>query len=63
MIRQFVSEEEGQTATEYMLLISVVGIALVVMGAKYVPMFSAAVEVLGTRVMVLLFTGRIEGAA
>jgi Flp pilus assembly pilin Flp len=57
MFRTFIREEAGQTATEYMLILSVVVIAVSLMGLKYVGLFGDAIEVVGHRVMVLLMIG------
>lgn len=58
MFRRFVREEEGQTATEYMLILSVIVIVLAVAGVRYVGVFGDATVFLGHRVKWLLWTGR-----
>lgn len=55
------SKVAGQTGTEYMLIISVVVIAVVAAAYTYVPEFQAGVETLGTKVMTILDKGCING--
>jgi hypothetical protein len=50
----------GQTATEYMLIISVVVIAVVAAAYKFVPLFQQGVEKLGADVKDILSTGQID---
>lgn len=52
---------KGQAATEYMLLISVVVVAVVAASYNYVPAFQVAVFNLGERVQLVLDTGTIGG--
>ena len=51
----------GQTGTEYMLIISVVVIAVVAAAYTYVPQFQTGVEALGTKVMTIMDRGCING--
>ena len=48
----------GQTATEYMLIISVVVIAVVAAAYEFVPLFKEGVQDLGSDVKQMLSTGR-----
>ena len=57
MIKNFIRGEEGQTATEYMLIISVVVIAVVAAAYQFVPLFQTGVEDLGADVMKILSNG------
>lgn len=57
MIKNFIRGEEGQTATEYMLIISVVVIAVVAAAYKFVPLFQEGVENLGQDVKKILSDG------
>lgn len=57
MIKNFIRGEEGQTATEYMLIISVVVIAVVAAAYKFVPLFQQGVDALGKDVKQILITG------
>lgn len=52
---------QGQTATEYMLIISVVVIAVVAAAYKFVPLFQEGVEDLGNDVKEILSTGEGRG--
>lgn len=56
------SGQQGQTATEYMLIISVVVIAVVAAAYKFVPLFQEGVEQLGQDVKEILSTGQGRGA-
>lgn len=60
-MKNFFSDESGQTATEYMLIISVVVIAVVAAAYKFVPLFQAGVEDLGNDVKEMLSTGGGRG--
>lgn len=51
----------GQTATEYMLLISVLVIAVVAASYTYIPKFRMGVYQLGEKVQLGLLTGSIGG--
>ena len=57
MIKNFIRGEEGQTATEYMLIISVVVIAVVAAAFQFVPAFQEGVEDLGEDVKKMLSNG------
>ena len=59
MVTRFWSDEEGQTATEYMLLISVIVIAVVAAAYIFVPTFQAGVSALSVDVSTILDTGCI----
>jgi Flp pilus assembly pilin Flp len=58
-IQNFLTAEEGQTATEYMLLISVVVIAICAGGYTFIPLFRNGVLSLGQSVVFILTTGHI----
>lgn len=60
-MKNFFADESGQTATEYMLIISVVVIAVVAAAYTYVPEFQAGVMALGTKVMTIMDKGCING--
>jgi len=51
---------QGQSTTEYMLLISVIVIAVVAAGYAFVGSFQDGVEVLGSEVSKTLSTGHIR---
>ena len=57
--QSFVSEEAGQTATEYMLVLSVIVIAIVSAAFQFVPAFHAGVADLGADVKKSLMTNQI----
>ncbi len=59
--RQFLLEESGQTATEYMLIISVIVIAVVAAAYVFVPTFQDGVSALATDVSTILDGGCING--
>jgi len=61
MIKNFIRGEEGQTATEYMLIISVVVIAVVAAAYTFVPTFQNGVSELAKDVSTILSTGKIGG--
>lgn len=61
MIRKFMHGEEGQTATEYMLIISVIVIACVAAAYLFVPEFQSGVSALAADVKQMLGTGSING--
>lgn len=52
---------QGQTATEYMLIISVVVIAVVAAAYEFVPLFKAGVKDLGSDVKQMLSNGGSRG--
>ena len=56
-LRRFLADEGGQTATEYMLIISVVVIAVVAAAYAFLPNFQDGVEELAEDVKFLLDTG------
>ena len=56
-------KSRGQTATEYMLIISVVVIAVVAAAFAFVPAFSEGVVALGENVKNILDIGCINGCA
>lgn len=58
-LQRFFQEEEGQSTVEYMLLISVVVIAIVAAAYVFVPMFTEGVEDLGDDVKKSLGDGKI----
>lgn len=59
MIRNFIQDEQGQTATEYMLLVSVIVIAVVATAYTFIPQFQKAVLALGLDVQTIADTGKI----
>ena len=59
MIKNFFYGEEGQTATEYMLIISVIVIAVVAAAYTFVPTFQDGVQALADDVQSILDTGKI----
>jgi len=61
MIKNFIYGEEGQTATEYMLIISVIVIAIVAAAYVFVPTFKNGVSALSQDVSTILDKGIIGG--
>jgi Flp pilus assembly pilin Flp len=61
--KTFLLEETGQTATEYMLIISVVVIAVVAAAYVFVPTFQGGVQDLSQDVSTILKGGCINGCA
>ena len=61
MLKNFIRNEEGQTATEYMLIISVVVIAVVAAAYTFVPTFKSGVQSLANDVKSILSGGNIGG--
>ncbi len=59
LIQSFIQEEEGQSTVEYMLLISVIVIAIVAAGYAFVPKMQAGVEDLAGDVSKILGDGKI----
>ena len=59
LIQTFILEEEGQSTVEYMLLISVIVIAIVAAGYAFVPKLQKGVEELGGDVSRILGDGKI----
>jgi Flp pilus assembly pilin Flp len=62
-LRSFLFDETGQTATEYMLIISVVVIAVVAAAFTFVPTFQQGVADLAADVSTILDGGCINGCA
>ena len=61
MIHQLIHDEEGQSTVEYMLLISVIVIAMVAAAYVFVPTFEEGVKDLAQDVKRILSTGKIGG--
>jgi Flp pilus assembly pilin Flp len=59
MFNALVREEEGQSTVEYMMLISVIVIALVAAAYAFVPVFQQGVQDLANDVKGILSNGRI----
>ena len=59
LLQRFVQEEEGQSTVEYMLLISVVVIAIVAAAYVFLPFFQEGTEDLGGDVKSSLGGGKI----
>lgn len=59
LFRRFVAEEEGQSTVEYMLLISVVVIAIVAAAYVFMPTFQSGVQELSSDVSNILNSGKI----
>lgn len=57
MVKQFIVSEEGQTATEYMLIISVIVIALISAAFLFYSPFKQGVSKLAADVKTMLDTG------
>jgi Flp pilus assembly pilin Flp len=62
-MKSFLVSEGGQTATEYMLIISVVVIAVAAAAYAFVPIFAEGVIELAEKVKDILDTGCINGCA
>ena len=62
LIRSFILEEEGQSTVEYMLLISVIVIAIVAAAYVFVPVFQKGAKALGEDVSGILGNGKIGNA-
>lgn len=62
-LKSFLADETGQTATEYMLIISVVVIAVVAAAYTFVPTFKQGVNSLAIDVSTILDGGCINGCA
>jgi Flp pilus assembly pilin Flp len=58
-ITRFVREETGQSTVEYMLLISVIVIAIVAAAYVFIPTFQQGVQALADDVKSILDTGKI----
>ena len=61
MIKNFIRDEAGQTATEYMLIISVIVIAVVAAAYVFIDPFRQGVQKLAEDVSTILDTGKIGG--
>lgn len=59
MFSELIRDEEGQSTVEYMLLISVIVIALVAAAYVFVPVFEQGVKELAGDVRKILATGKI----
>lgn len=59
LIHRFIAEEEGQSTVEYMLLISVIVIAIVAAAYVFIPTFQSGVQALSGDVSSILGTGKI----
>ena len=59
IIRSLLKDEEGQSTVEYMLLISVIVIAMVAAAYAFVPVFKQGVEDLAGDVKKILSDGKI----
>jgi len=59
MLQNFVREEEGQSTVEYMLLISVIVIAIVAAAYVFLEPFQKGVEALAKDVSSILDSGKI----
>ncbi len=62
LLNDLLNDEDGQSTVEYMLLISVIVIALVAAAWVFVPQFQAGVKDLGMDVKKMLSTGKIGKA-
>lgn len=60
MLSELIHEEGGQSTVEYMLLISVIVIALVAAAYVFVPVFKDGVRDLAADVKQILSTGKIK---
>jgi Flp pilus assembly pilin Flp len=61
VIHALIHDEEGQSTVEYMLLISVIVIAMVAAAYVFVPTFQDGVDLLAKDVKKILSTGKIAG--
>lgn len=61
LAKRFVSEEEGQTATEYMLIVSVIVVAVVAAAYVFIEPFQKGVQDLANDVKTILKGGFING--
>ena len=59
MFSRFLADESGQTATEYMLIVSVIVVAVVAAAYLFVAPFRAGVEQLAKDVSTMLDDGKI----
>jgi len=60
-IARFINEEEGQTATEYMLIVSVIVVAVVAAAYVFIEPFQKGVNNLANDVKTILSGGFING--
>ena len=60
LINRFLADEAGQTATEYMLLVSVVVIAVVAAAYQFVPVFKEGVQNLSHDISTILDGGCVN---
>lgn len=61
LITRFIREEEGQGATEYMLLISVIVLAVVSAAYTFIGPFREGVEEMSKDVKTILASGLVDG--
>lgn len=61
LMKRFVNEEEGQTATEYMLIISVIVVAVVAAAYLFLDPFREGVQDVANDVRTILDKGKIGG--
>lgn len=61
LMKRFVNEEEGQTATEYMLIISVIVVAVVAAAYLFLDPFREGVQSVANDVRTILDKGKIGG--
>lgn len=61
LAKRFVKEEEGQTATEYMLIVSVIVVAVVAAAYVFIEPFQKGVNNLANDVKTILSGGFING--
>ena len=59
MLQRFLADESGQSTVEYMLLISVIVIAIVAAAYIFIPTFQEGVQLLAEDVKSILDTGKI----
>lgn len=59
--KRFIQEEEGQTATEYMLIVSVIVVAVVAAAYVFIEPFQKGVQNLANDVKTVLSGGFING--
>lgn len=60
LMKSFVKDEEGQTATEYMLIISVIVVAVIAAAYLFLDPFRQGVEDLANDVRTILSNGLIN---
>lgn len=59
-MNKFLQDEQGQTATEYMLIVSVIVIAIVAAAYSFLPSFQMGVEAMAKDIQSILDTGKIN---